>query len=186
MTELLRRALGLVPDDARSDAGCSAADVREYLDQVEWEFALDLLGDFDGLAWQTPEYWKLLAAAAEEMYLPSAWFHWREAETRLGLVRVDLQLVPGARKAPIPGAGVLRPLWDVGGGDLRVARMWVESKPELEPGGRAVVRLLARSPEAWRHLAVGDEITMHEAPPVAGRATVIEYVGVGETRPRDR
>lgn len=175
MTELLRRAAALVPANAHSDAGCSAADVLEYLDQDEWEFALDLLGDFDGITWQTPEYWKLLAAAAEEMYLPSAWFHWREAETRYGVIRVDLQLVPGARKTPIPRAGVLRPLWDVGGGDLRTAQMWIESKPELEPGGRAVVRLLPLSPEAWRHLVEGDVITMHEAPPVAGEATVIQY-----------
>lgn len=185
MTELLRRAVALVPGDARSDAGASAADVREYLEHDEWEFALDLLGDFDGIAWQTSAYWKLLAAAAEELYLPSKWFHWREAETRLGLIRADLQLVPSTRN-PIPAQGVLRPLWHVGGGDYRVARMWIESKPELEAGGRAIVRLAALSPEGWRHLVPGDVITMHEGQPVAGTATVIEYAGVGETRQRDR
>ncbi|MGW6936361.1 hypothetical protein ACWGE0_40310 [Lentzea sp. NPDC054927] len=185
MTDLLRRALALVPDDARSDTGASAADVRGYLDQNEWEFALDLLGDFGGIAWQTSEYWFLLAGAAKELYLPFKWFHWRETETRLGLIRVDLQLVPSTRN-PIPAEGVLRPLWHVGGGDHRVAVMWIEAKPELEPGGRATVRLAALSPEGWRHLAPGDVITMHEGQPVAGTATVIECAGVGEARPRDR
>jgi hypothetical protein len=184
MTELLCRAVALVPADVRSDSGASAADVREYLDQDEWEFALDLLGDFGGIAWQTSEYWKLLAAAAQELYLPSKWFHWREAETRQGLIRADLQLVPGTRN-PIPAQGVLRPLWHVGDGH-RVAALWIESKPELEPGGRAMVRLLALSPEGWQHLVPGDVITMHEGQPVAGVATVIEYAGVGETRQRDR
>ncbi|MDX8143686.1 hypothetical protein SK854_16285 [Lentzea sp. BCCO 10_0061] len=185
MTELLRRAVALVPGDARSDSGASAADVREYLEQDEWEFALDLLGDFGGIAWQTSVYWKLLAAAAQELYLPSQWFHWREAETRLGLIRADLQLVPSTRN-PIPAQGVLRPLWHVGGGDYRVAITWIESKPELEAGGRAIVRLAALSPEGWRHLVPGDVITMHEGQPVAGTATVIEYASVGETRQRDR
>jgi hypothetical protein len=64
--------------------------------------------------------------------------------------------------------------------------MWIESKPELEAGGRAVVRLAALSPEGWRHLVPGDVITMHEGQPVAGTATVIELAGVGETRQRDR
>ncbi|WP_112262668.1 hypothetical protein [Lentzea terrae] len=185
MTELLRRAAALVPADARSSSGCTAEDVLTCLADDEWEFALEVLGDFDGIGWQTAEYWQLLAAAAAELYLPSKWFHWREAETRLGLLRVDLQLVPSTRK-PIPAAGVLRPLWDVGGGDLRVAGMWLESTSELEAGGRATVRLLAMSPAAWRHLAPGDVITMHEGQPVAGTATVIEYWGVGEARPRDR
>ena len=185
MTELLRRAAALVPADARSAAGYTAEDVLTWLADDEWELALEVLGDFPGIGWQSSEYWKLLAAAAQELYLPAKWFHWREAETRQGLLRADLQLVPGPRAA-IPAAGVLRPLWDVGGGDLRVAVMWVESKPELEAGGRATVRLLAMSPEGWRHLVPGSVLTMHEGRPVAGTATVIEYWSVGETRPRDR
>lgn len=185
MTDLLHRAVALVPAGALSSSGCTAGEVLTYLADDEWELALEVLGDFDGIGWQPAEYWQLLAAAAEELYLPSKWFRWREAETRLGLLRADLQLVPGTRD-PIPAAGVLRPLWDVGGGDLRVARVWVESKPELEAGGRATVRLLAMSPEGWHHLAPGDVITMHEGQPVTGTATVIEYAGVGETRPRDR
>ncbi|GLY52144.1 hypothetical protein [Lentzea sp. NBRC 102530] len=185
MTELLRRALTLVPPDARNDAGASAEDVRAYLDQDEWDFALELLGAFGGIAWQTSAYWKLLAAAAEELYLPSKWFHWREAETRLGLVRADLV---HDRRYPIPAQGVYRPLWNLGRGprDHWTAVVWVEARPELPAGESATVRLVALSPEGWRHLRPGDVITMHEGQPVAGTATVIEYAGVGETRQRDR
>jgi hypothetical protein len=185
MTELLRQALALVPPDARGDSGATAADVREQLDQDEWNFALDLLSDFDGIAWQTPEYWRLLEAAAKELHLPHKWFTWRAGETEQGLViRADLRLVPSTRN-PIPAEGVLRPLWNVSG-EFRVAMMWVESKPELEAGGRATIRLRALTPESWRHLLPGDVITMHEGRPVAGTATVIELAGVGETRQRDR
>ncbi|SDG97645.1 hypothetical protein SAMN05216553_11439 [Lentzea fradiae] len=181
MTELLRRALALVPEDVRNDVGASAADVREQLEQDEWDFALDLLGDFGGVAWQTPEYWALLTAAAKELHLPFAWFEWRGHEARQGLFRADLRLAP-ARRSPIPAEGVLRPLWLAGDGG-GVARLWVESMPELPVGGRAVVRLLPLSPDRWRQLAPGDVLTMHEGRPVTGTATVIEYVGVGRTRP---
>lgn len=181
MTELLRRALALVPEGVRNDVGASAADVREYLEQDEWDFALDLLGDFGGVAWQTPEYWALLTAAAAELHLPTEWFEWRGAEARQGLVRVDLQLA-STRRSPIPARGVLRPLWLAGDGG-GVARMWVESKPELRAGDRATVRLLPLSPDLWRQLGPGDVITMHEGRPVAGTAVVIECPGVGRTRP---
>lgn len=184
MTDLLRRAAALVPEYARSDSGATVADVLAYLDEDEREFALDLLGDFGGIAWQTSQYWHLLVDAAKELYLPHKWFAWREAETRQGLIRVDLQLVPSTRN-PIPAQGVLRPLWKVDG-EFWVAKMWIESKPELEAGGRAIVRLLALTPEGWDHLVPGDVITMHEGQPVAGTATVIELARVGETRRRDR
>lgn len=185
MSELIRRAAALVPHDALSDSGSSVADVLDYLEHDEWELALDVLADFDGIDWQTPEFWDLLVKAADELHLDVKWFHWRKGETLHGLLRADLEL--GARQAPIPGAGVLKPLWNLGDGELRVAALWVESMPELAPGGRATVRLRPLTPQAWHHLVPGDVITMHEQPrPVAGTATVIEYARVGETRQRDR
>ncbi|WP_434451566.1 hypothetical protein [Lentzea sp. E54] len=175
MTDLLRRAVELVPDDIRGDSGASAADVRAYLDRDEWEFALDLLGDFGGIDWQPWEYWALLVRAAEQLRLPAEWFRWREYEAyQRVLLRVDLHLKPGN---PVPDTGVL---WDVGTGAAQSARLWVESKPH------AVGRLLPAWPEAWRHLGAGDVITLHEGQSVSGTATVIEYAGVGEARQRDR
>ncbi|MET9230920.1 hypothetical protein [Lentzea sp. NPDC003310] len=172
-----------MPPDVRTEIGASAEDVAAYLDQDEWEFALDLLGDFGGIAWQPGEYWSLLANAAEELHLPCKWFHWRANETRQGMIRVELT---HERRHPIPGQGVYRPLWHVGGGDHRVAAVWVEGRAELAPGDHAVVRLLALSPEGWDHLVPGDVVTMHEGQPVVGTATVIELARVGETRRRDR
>ncbi len=53
---------------------------------------------------------------------------------------------------------------------------WVEAQPDLQPGGRAVVRLAPLSPQRWRRLATGDVITMHEQRPAAGIATIVESV----------
>ena len=61
---LLRRAAALVPDDARSDAGLSRADVVEYLYYDEFEVALSILEDFHDGDWQDGEYRELLAEAA--------------------------------------------------------------------------------------------------------------------------
>ncbi|GGU74505.1 hypothetical protein [Lentzea flava] len=61
---LLRRAVALVPDDARSDAGLSRADVEEYLDHNEFEVALSILEDFFDGAWQDGEFQELLTEAA--------------------------------------------------------------------------------------------------------------------------
>jgi hypothetical protein len=61
---LLRRAVALVPDDARSDAGLSRADVVEYLYYDEFEVAHGILEDFYDGAWQDGEFRKLLAEAA--------------------------------------------------------------------------------------------------------------------------
>lgn len=132
---------------------------------------------------RTPEYWDLRIKAAEELHLDTRWLHWRKGESRHGLIRADLQLVPGARTQPIPQHG-LKPMWDLG--ELRIAALWVESLPELPPGGRATVRLLPLAPEAWRDVQPGDVIDMYEQRPLAGTATVIEYVRVGETRQRAR
>jgi hypothetical protein len=67
--ELLRRAADLVPPGARSDAGRCADEIRDYLRQHEWEVALGILQDFDGVQWQTAEFWDLLTRAAQQMRL---------------------------------------------------------------------------------------------------------------------
>lgn len=96
--ELLRRAADLVPASARSDAGLSAEDVRQYLSHDEWEVALGILEDFDGVQWQPFEYWSLLADAAQQMWLKNdaAWCHWRATETRHGIIR-DSKKSSGSR-----------------------------------------------------------------------------------------
>jgi hypothetical protein len=179
--ELLRRAADLVPGDARNEAGAGAQEVRDLLAHDEWDTALGVLENFEGIEWQTAEFWDLLAGAARQMWLDRdvAWCRWRASETRNGLVRAGLSLVPpgeGGRGLPVPGAGVLRPMWGIGQADegLRVAVIWVEHAPEIAPGGHGTVRLLPLSPRDWRHLGPGDVITMHERRPVAGIATIIE------------
>ncbi|MGM9385697.1 hypothetical protein [Streptomyces antibioticus] len=73
-------------------------------------------------------------------------------------------------------------MWDIGNRtageerELHIARLWVEYAQELGPGETADVRLAPLSPELWRHLKCGDVITMYEARPVAGTATVIEVL----------
>jgi len=182
MTELLRRATALIPGDARSDAGCTSADVLDYLAHNEPEVAQGILEDFDGITWQTDEFWDLLAESARQMMLSTEWISWRKEETRHGLLRAELDLAADA--GPIP-AGVLQGTrWDLGDGVLRPAAMRIESMLVLEPGRTAVVRI--RPAEPWRHLAVGTAIALHESQPMAGVATVIELAGVGETRQRDR
>ena len=183
--ELLRRAADLVPPGARSDAGLCADDVRGYLREDEREVALSILEDFDGIQWQTVKFWDLLADAAQQMRLKgdATWCHWRRGETLYGIIRADLQLVDpdnGGRRTPVPGTGQLRPMWAINhpgpetGTDLHVARIWVESAPEISPGERGPVRLAPLTPANWRHLAPGDVITMHEARPVSGTAKITE------------
>jgi hypothetical protein len=94
--ELLRQAIALIPSDARTDGALSVADADDYLTQHnEWELALDVMADFDGLTWQSVRYWDLLAEAAQQMRLDraAAWCHWRGYETRHGIIRADLQLL---------------------------------------------------------------------------------------------
>jgi hypothetical protein len=182
----LRQAAGMVPQSATSEAGTTAADAIEYLDHNEYEIALDILTDLGEVYAAGTVFWNLLAAAAAEMNLhhAEAWCHWREAETRCGVIRADLQLLdpaqPGARRTPVPGDGILRPLWNIGlvmpegYPDLRVARIWVEQAPKLEPGARGPIRLAPLSPNGWRHLQPGDQITMHEQAPPAGTATITQ------------
>jgi hypothetical protein len=183
--ELLRRAADLVPARARSDAGLCADEVRDYLRQKEWEVALGLLEDFDGVQWQTVEFWDLLVGAAQQMSLtgPAAWCQWRRGETLDGIIKADLHLVApddGGRRTPVPGAGQLRPMWAIGhpspeqSGNLHVAGIWVESAAEISPGGSGSIRLAPLTPADWVRLAHGDVITMHERQSVSGTATITE------------
>jgi hypothetical protein len=185
--ELLRQAIALIPSDARTDGALSVADADDYLTQHnEWELALDVMADFDGLTWQSVRYWDLLAEAAQQMRLDraAAWCHWRGYETRHGIIRADLQLLGadlGGRQIPIPGPGVLRPMWDLGehtdtDSGLLVARIWVESMPELPPGEHGPIRLAPLTPERWQRLAPGHQITMHEKRPTAGTATITQVL----------
>lgn len=183
---LLRSAADLVPAQARTDTGLSRHDVLEFLHHDEWELTLDILGDFDGIGWQSVEYWNLLTAAAQQMRLDHhvAWCRWRGTETRLGIIEAELALdapEAGGRGLPVPGSGQLRPMWAIGSpqlpdgfADLHVARLWVESAPEIPPGGRGSIRLLPLTPADWVHLAPGDVITMHERQPPIGTAVITE------------
>ncbi|MGA4843396.1 hypothetical protein [Streptomyces sp. G45] len=183
--ELLERASLLVPE-AVADAGdVTVSDVWEYLVQDEWEVALSLLEELSGVQALPPALWEALADAAEELRLgrSAAWCRWRWCEARSGVIRADLALRPAAearRKTPVPGAGVLRPLWDIGarspsgGPAVGVAALWVENLPSLAPGGRAAVRLLPLTPAHWRHVTVGQRIALHEDRTVAGTTTVLE------------
>jgi hypothetical protein len=185
VSEMLRRAADLVPLRARSDAGLTADDVREYLRENELEVALGMLADFEGVHWQTVEFWGLLASVAGQMSLrdDEAWCQWRKGETLHGIIRADLQLVSpddGGRRMPVPGTGQLRPMWAINhpgresDTDLHVARIWVEWAPEIGPGERGSIRLSPLTPASWRHLTPGDVITMHERQPVSGSATITE------------
>ena len=185
VSEMLRRAADLVPLRARSDAGLTADDVREYLRENEWEVALGILADFEGVHWQTVEFWGLLASVAGQMSLrdDEAWCQWRKEETLHGIIRADLQLVSpddGGRRMPVPGTGQLRPMWAINHPgresdiDFHVARIWVECAPEISPGERGSIRLAPLTPASWRHLTPGDVITMHERRPVSGSATITE------------
>lgn len=113
------------------------------------------------------------------------WCEWQGWEVRHGTVRATLSLISveeGQRRTAFSGDGRLRPLWDIGNctadrkRELNIARFWVEYAQELGPGETADVRLAPLGPEQWRHLKCGDVITMYEARPVAGTATVIEVL----------
>jgi hypothetical protein len=154
-------------------------DIWDHLVNDEWEVALNLLeelGDADPLP---PTFWQTLADAAEQLRMDrsAAWCHWRCYEVRHGVIRADLTLLPSAesgRETPVPGAGVLRPLWNTGNGAHSIARLWIEGTPSLQPGGRATVRLAPLAPAHWQHLEPGHRITMHEGRPVVGTAVILE------------
>lgn len=186
--ELLSLAISLIPEDARSEAGLGPGDASQYLHQHgEYEVALGILTDFDGIDWETAEYWALLLAAANRMKLTSAlpdWCRWRASETRHGIIRADFQLTSpehGGRRTAIPGHGRFRADWVLppGTGDdspLHAAEVWIEFMPELPPGGHTSIRLAPVNPEAWPQLSPGDVITMREGSALTGTATVIEVL----------
>jgi hypothetical protein len=185
IADLLARAAAMVPADVVNEAGVTVADVREYLDHDEWDVALDVLMDLH-TGWRpTTAWWDLLIDSAELMWLAdaAAWCHWGRWESIHGIVRAELRLLSpteGGRRTPIPGKGILRPLWDLGrrtaagDPDLLVARIWVESAPALSPGATGSVRLGPLPPALWRHLQPGMTITMHEGRPAVATATIIE------------
>nr|WP_202523409.1 hypothetical protein [Kitasatospora sp. SID7827] len=152
----------------------------------DWETGLALLEEAGGGRPLPAAVWGELTTAAEQLYLPrsAAWCRWRHGEARSDLVvRAELALPPageGRRGTAFDGAGVLRPLWDIGdrtpegGPDLAVAALWVEGRPALGPGELATVRLAPLSPERWRGLRPGQVVTMHEGRPVGGTAVVLE------------
>ncbi|MFE9722652.1 hypothetical protein ACFYQ5_03360 [Streptomyces sp. NPDC005794] len=185
VSQLLEAAALLTPEENATANDITVDDVWEYLTHDEWEVALGLLEELGDVQPLPPGFWETLAAAAEQMQLETsaAWCHWRCYEARNGVIRADLTLRPAAearRQTPITGAGVLRPMWDIGhrapSGEpaLDIARLWVECTPFLEPGGRAPVRLAPLDASQWRHLRQGQVITMHEDRSVAGTAVVLE------------
>ncbi|MCD9145061.1 hypothetical protein [Streptomyces albireticuli] len=182
---LLEAASLLPPHGTPTDNTLTADDLWDYLAHDQWEIALTLLEELRGTDPLPTGFWKSMAEAAEELRLERsrAWCWWRWGETRSGVLRAELTLRPAAetgRLLPVLGAGVLRPLWNVGnrapdgGISLNIASLWVENALELPPGGTALVRLLPLTPSQWRHVAPGDVLTMHESAPVAGTATVLE------------
>ncbi|MEY9816190.1 hypothetical protein [Streptomyces albogriseolus] len=182
---LLKSASLLVPEETATENDVTVHDVWEYLAHDEWEVALGLLEELGGRAAAPGAFWASMAAAAEELRLErsAAWCRWREGETRNGVIRADLTLrapSDGGRRSPADGAGVLRPMWNIGNStpagepEHNIALIWVEDAPALEPGGRATVRLAPLTPRSWRHLEPGQVITMHETRTVAGTAVVLQ------------
>ncbi|MFE4677115.1 hypothetical protein [Streptomyces sp. NPDC056723] len=182
---LLEAAALLVPEEIATENDLTVNDVWEHLTHDEWEVAFALLEEVGDGHPLPLSFWQTLATAAEQMRLErsAAWCHWRCYEIRHGIIRADLTLKPAhdaRRQTPFSGAGVLRPMWNIGPRtptgepDLYVAGLWVEFAPFMEPGGRATVRLAPLSPSDWQHLRPGQAITMHEDRTVAGTAVVLD------------
>ncbi|MGW0883216.1 hypothetical protein [Streptomyces sp. NPDC002671] len=185
VTRLLEAASLLVPEEVATENDITVKDVWEYLAHDEWEVALGLLEELGDVHPLPLGFWQDLATAAEQLRLErsAAWCHWRCYETRHGIIRADLTLTPAdvaRRQSPLPGAGVLRPMWNLGNrtptGDpeFKIASIWVEFASFMEPGGRATVRLAPLDPPKWQHLQPGHVITMHEDRTVAGTAVVLD------------
>ncbi|MGW4695247.1 hypothetical protein ACWEO1_23025 [Kitasatospora cineracea] len=184
--ELLEGAGLLAPGAAADPNDPTVLDVWDLLAHDGWETVLTLLEEPGTNPPIPPERWAELAAAAEQLHLAhsAAWCHWRYCEARDDLViRAELALPPlgeGPRTTPFGGAGVMRPLWDIGqhtpdgGPNLAIARLWAEHTATLGPGERATVRLGPLIPARWRDLRPGRRITMHEGQPVVATATVLD------------
>lgn len=186
--ELLEAASLLVPAEIATENDLTINDVWDYLTHDEWEVALGLLEELGGVQPLPLGFWESLATAAEQMRLErsAAWCRLRCYEARHGTIRADLTLRPageGRRQTPFSGAGVLRPMWNIGhrtptGEEvLNIALLWVEFTPLLGPGERSSVRLAPLDPSQWRHLQPGRTITMHEDRTIGGTAVVLEVRG---------
>lgn len=182
---LLEAASLLVPEETATADDITVDDIWDHLVGDEWEIAFGLLEELGQGEPQPPAFWEALADAARQLRLErsTAWCHWRGYEARNGVIRADLTLRPAeeaGRTTPVPGAGILRPMWDIGhrsptgGRAVNIAALWVEGRASLEGGGRSTVRLAPLVPSQWRHLEPGRRITMHEGRPVVGTATVLE------------
>ncbi|CAL9485349.1 hypothetical protein SUDANB70_03127 [Streptomyces sp. enrichment culture] len=182
---MLESASLLVPEEAATANDLTVRDVWDHLVHDEWEIALGLLQELGDVRSLPLSFWEALAEAADRLLLKrsASWCHWRCSEFRHGVIRADLTLRSGGgvrRTTPIPGAGVLRPMWDIGhlspsgGRAVSVAALWVEHLPVLPPGGRATVRLVPLTPSHWTHVQPGRRINMHEDRTVAGTAVVLE------------
>ncbi|MFH8614962.1 hypothetical protein ACH4E8_07770 [Streptomyces sp. NPDC017979] len=185
VSALLEAACLLVPGAVATENDITVDDVWEHLAHDEWEHALNLLEELGDSGELPLAFWTRLAVAAEQAHLPrsAAWCHWRCAEIRNGVVRADLTLHPAARarrRTPIPGAGVLRPMWDVGlrapegGAALAVGALWLEELPHLAAGGRATVRIVPLTPALWTDVRAGQRIALHEFRDASGTAVVLE------------
>lgn len=184
---LLKAARICLAGASGGEVAISAARVMEYVKGDDWETALLLLEDLGDAYPQSPEFWGLLADAARLLWLKedAHWYAWRGSESRVGAFRAELRLLPtgeGGRAIPLLPRERLEFLWDIGHrtpeGKLSVsfAFVRVEGRDPLQPGGSAPVRLLALTPEHWRHLKPGDSITMHEARPPVGTARITEVM----------
>lgn len=183
--ELLEAASLLVPEETATEDDLTVRDIWDHLVADEWEIALGLLEQLGDAGPLPLSFWETLAGAAEQLRMErsATWCHWRCSEIRQGVIRADLTLRPAGesrRTTPIGGAGALRPMWDIGhrtpAGELSVniAALWVEQKPFLEPGGRALVRLVPLVASGWRHLEPGQQIDLYEDRSVGGTAVVLE------------
>ncbi|WP_190130105.1 hypothetical protein [Streptomyces mashuensis] len=186
---LLEDAGLLTPEEAAGPGDLTERDVWDQLARDEWEQVLGVLEECRGGPPLPPAFWASLAEAVGQLRMErgTAWCHWRHTEARRGGIRAVLTLFPpeeadGGRRLPVPGAGVLRPMWDIGsrapdgGPAWNIASLWAEHTAAIPPGGRATVRLAPLTPGQWRHLTPGDVITMHERRPPAGTATVLEVL----------
>ncbi|WP_406429482.1 hypothetical protein [Streptomyces sp. NBC_01589] len=108
---ILEVASLLVPEGVATDNDITVSDVWDYLAHDEWEVALDLLQEL-GDGWTAPTgFWEQLERAAAMLGLERSreWCRWRGAETRVGVIRADLVLLPTGetfRRTPISGASL--------------------------------------------------------------------------------
>jgi hypothetical protein len=185
VVQLLEAASLLVPEESATENDITVGDVWEYLVRDEWEVAVALLEELGDSHELPMDFWEALADAAAKLHLErsAAWCRWRCYEARNGVIRANLTLLPAEitqRRTPIPGAGTLRPLWDLGDRSpagkptLHIASLWIEGMPHMEPGGQSLVRLAPLTPSRWQHLQPGQHITMHEDQSIAGTAVIQE------------